>query len=161
MVTAFLNERQATTKEMALVSNALAAYSFIAGKNKFGTLLLPLHPHYTLYKNWPIHFYSIFNYNFGFKWLWTQDNHVHNCNFCNGTPAFVLLYTLFLYRGQFFCPSLNGFLYTLYAKNIFILNTFSTFHWKLLIIHSIYKNELYQNKLDQGLRKCNITIYSS
>jgi len=39
MVTAFLNERQATTEEMALVSNALAAYSFIAGKNKFGTLL--------------------------------------------------------------------------------------------------------------------------
>ncbi|KAK2878420.1 hypothetical protein Q8A67_019211 [Cirrhinus molitorella] len=30
MVTAFLNERQATTEEMALVSNALAAYSFIA-----------------------------------------------------------------------------------------------------------------------------------
>lgn len=39
MVTSSLNERQATTDEMALVSNALAAYSFIAGKNKFGTLL--------------------------------------------------------------------------------------------------------------------------
>lgn len=37
MVTAFLNERQATTEEMALVSNALAAYSFIAGKNSYYT----------------------------------------------------------------------------------------------------------------------------
>lgn len=33
-------ERQATTEEMALVSNALAAYSFIAGNNMFDTLLL-------------------------------------------------------------------------------------------------------------------------
>lgn len=38
MVTAFLNERQDTTEEMALVSNALAAYSFIAGKISFGAL---------------------------------------------------------------------------------------------------------------------------
>uniref|UniRef100_A0A8C1UWC9 Eva-1 homolog A (C. elegans) n=1 Tax=Cyprinus carpio TaxID=7962 RepID=A0A8C1UWC9_CYPCA len=42
MVTAFLNERQATTEEMALVSNALAAYSFIAGKKSFVCLGLVL-----------------------------------------------------------------------------------------------------------------------
>lgn len=38
MFTAFLNERQATPVEMALVSNALAAYSFIADNPEWAAL---------------------------------------------------------------------------------------------------------------------------
>lgn len=62
MVTAFLNERQATTEEMALVSNALAAYSFIAGKNTSlvvldtTTLTSPLYPVQKLFGSFLFYF---------------------------------------------------------------------------------------------------------
>ncbi len=142
MVTAFLNERQATTEEMALVSNALAAYSFIAGKNRFSTLLytnsLKL---YSVLKK-----FSITNLSSN---SWTKYNLVNNHKITTphsflrwwfrfvyiSSALFSFTLALFALHGKFkkiyiLCNILDVcFLYNLNLLYIFF-KLLSSFYWK-------------------------------